>query len=31
MSLTPFYDLFSLGLKAYTNHENIIEKIYKIQ
>ncbi len=31
MSLTPSYDLFSLGLEEYADHENIMEKIYEIQ
>ncbi len=30
MSLTPSYDLFSLGLEEYANYENIMEKIYEI-
>ena len=30
MSLTPSYDLFSLGLEEYANHKNIMKKIYKI-
>ena len=31
MSLTPSYDLFSLGLEAYADHENIMEKVDEIQ
>src|ERR1043165_3073966 len=31
MSLIPSYDLISLGLEMYVDHENIMEKVYEIQ
>ncbi len=30
MSLTSSYNLFSLDLEAYADHENIMKKIYEI-